>query len=139
MNRYTRDGFPGDEDSGAMSSWYIFATLGFFPNAGQDVYLLNGPMYPKATVTMENGKRIVIEGIDASPENVYIQSATLNGKPLQHAWLRHENLRNGAALKFMMGPKPSTWGETGVPHSNSELRELRRKAANSAAVRGVCM
>jgi predicted alpha-1,2-mannosidase len=123
VNRYTKDGFPGDEDSGAMSSWFIFATLGFFPNAGQDVYLIIGPMYPKATLTMLSGKQIIIEGIGASPENIYVQSAFLNGKPLHRAWLRHEDLQNGAVLKFVMGPKPSTWGQTPVPPSSPPIRD----------------
>jgi predicted alpha-1,2-mannosidase len=116
---YTKDGFPGDEDSGAMGSWFVFATLGFFPNAGQNVYLINGPAYPKAVITMENGKQLVIEAVGASRENVYIQSATLNGKPFDQAWFRHDDIRNGAVLKFVMGPKPSGWGRASVPPSLS--------------------
>jgi predicted alpha-1,2-mannosidase len=123
VNRFTKTSFPGDEDCGAMSSWFVFAALGFFPNAGQDVYLINGPLYPKAVLTMENGRRITIEGENASPENVYVQSATINGKPLDRAWLRHDDLRKGAVLRFVMGPKPSTWGRTSVPPSLSKRRE----------------
>ena len=118
--RYTKDGFPGDEDSGAMGSWFVFATLGFFPNAGQNVYLINGPAYPKAVLTMENGKQLVIEGIGASRENVCIQSATLNGKPFNQTWLRHDDIRNGAVLKCVMGPKPSEWAHASVPPSLSD-------------------
>jgi predicted alpha-1,2-mannosidase len=117
---YTKDGFPGDEDSGAMGSWFVFATLGFFPNAGQNVYLVNGPAFPKAVITLENGKQIVIEAVNASRENVYVQSATLDGKPLDRAWLRHEDFRNGAAFRFVMGPKPSEWGQTSIPPSLSD-------------------
>lgn len=116
---YTRTGFPGDEDGGAMSAWYVFAALGFFPNAGQDIYLLNGPMYPKATLTMENGRQIVIEGVNAGPENIYVQSLTVNGKPWPRAWLRHGDLKEGATLRFVMGPQPSDWGRQEVPPSAS--------------------
>ncbi|HEY9509995.1 MAG TPA: GH92 family glycosyl hydrolase [Verrucomicrobiae bacterium] len=116
-NGYTATAYPGDEDSGAMSAWYVFAAMGFMPNAGQDVYLLNGPMFPKATLTMENGKRIVIEGINASAENIYVQSLTIDGKPWPRAWLRHQDINHGATLKFVMGPQPSDWGTATPPPS----------------------
>jgi putative alpha-1,2-mannosidase len=115
---YNQNGFPGDEDSGAMSSWYVFAALGLMPNAGQDVYLLNGPMFPKATLTMENGRQIIIEGINASPDNIYVQSLKVNGIPWPRAWLRHDDIKNGATLQFMMGSQPAEWGRTNMPPSN---------------------
>ena len=117
MTAYSGDNFPGDEDSGAMSAWLVFATLGFFPNAGQDLYLLNGPLFAKATLRMENGKAITVEGVNASQENVYVQSATLNGKPLERAWLRHSEIKDGATLCFVMGPKASEWGTKSLPPS----------------------
>jgi predicted alpha-1,2-mannosidase len=110
-------GFPGDEDSGAMSAWYVFAALGLMPNAGQDFYLLHGPMYPRAVLTMENGKQIVIEGVNASPENLYVQSLTLNGAPCDRAWVRHSELKDGATLRFVMGSEPSSWGRATPPPS----------------------
>lgn len=115
--KYTPVGFPGDEDSGAMSSWYVFSSMGFFPVAGQNLYLLTGPLYSKAVLSMENGKKVVIEGENASPENVYVQSATLNGKPLDRAWITHDELRSGAVLKFVMGRAPSGWGKKIPPPS----------------------
>ena len=117
MTAYSGDNFPGDEDSGAMGAWLVFATLGFFPNAGQDLYLLNGPLFAKATLRMENGKSITVEGVNASQENVYVQSALLNGKPLERAWLRHGEIKDGAALRFVMGPKASAWGTKRLPPS----------------------
>jgi putative alpha-1,2-mannosidase len=98
-----------------MGSWFVFAALGFFPNAGQDLYLLNGPLFPRATLHLENGKSLTIEGVDASPDNPYVQSASLNGQPLERAWLRHQEIKNGGALKFVMGPKPSSWGQNNPP------------------------
>lgn len=117
IGNYTLAKFPGDEDSGAMGSWLVFASLGLFPNAGQDLYLLNGPSYPKMTVTMESGKQLVVKGINASPENVYVQSATLNGRPLHQAWLRHSEIKDGAVLTFVMGAQPSEWGKATPPPS----------------------
>lgn len=122
FKNYTRDAYPGDEDGGAMSSWYVFASLGLFPNAGQDVYLLNGPLHPKATLTMENGNRVIIEGINASAENLYVQSLEVNGKKWDRAWLRHSDLREGATLRFIMGPEPSDWGKTTPPPSLSDTK-----------------
>ncbi|MGV8095228.1 MAG: GH92 family glycosyl hydrolase [Mangrovibacterium sp.] len=112
---YILDGFPGEEDSGAMGSWYVFAAMGFFPNAGQDLYLISGPVFPKIVLTRENGKQIVIEAENASPGNRYVQSAMLNGQPLNRAWIKHEEIANGALLQFKMGDKPSKWGIKDLP------------------------
>lgn len=108
--QFTRAGYPGDDDSGAMSSWFIFSRLGFFPVAGQDLYLINGPHYAKVILQMENGKKITIHGAGASSENKYVQSARLNGAPLERAWFRHGAIKGGAELRFEMGPRASAWG-----------------------------
>jgi predicted alpha-1,2-mannosidase len=110
---FTRNAYPGDEDSGAMSTWLMFAKLGFFPVAGQDLYLINGPRYKKVTIQMENGKNIVIYGKNASADNKYVKSVTLNGKSLQQAWFKHSEIKNGAVLDFQMDSTPSTWGLKG--------------------------
>lgn len=115
---FTNNDYPGDDDSGAMSSWFIFSRLGFFPVAGQDIYLINGPIYKKVTIQMENGKKIVINGKEASLENKYIKSAIFNGKKLNNAWFRHKDLKDGAMINFNMSAKPSAWGLNGtVPPS----------------------
>lgn len=113
--KYSLKGFPGDEDSGAMGSWYVFANLGIFPVAGQDIYLISGPLSPSITLTRENGRKLVIEAENFSKENIYVQSVTLNGVPLERAWLRHIEIENGATLKFVMGPNPSDWGRKNLP------------------------
>lgn len=105
------DGYPGDEDVGAMSAWYLFAAMGFYPNAGQDVYLLASPVFSKITLKLgDSGKTLVIAAPGVTTENKYIQSATLNGKPWNQAWFRHRDIINGAELILKMGPKPSNWG-----------------------------
>jgi predicted alpha-1,2-mannosidase len=115
IKNYTLKKYPGDEDSGAMSSWFVFANLGLFPIAGQDIYILTGPTVKKAVIKLEGEKSIDIEGVNVSEQNIYVQSAWLNGKPLNRAWLKHSQLANGATLKFIMGAKPSTWGQTELP------------------------
>lgn len=107
--------YPGDDDSGAMSSWFIFSRLGFFPVAGQDIYLVNGPRYAKVTIQMENGKNIVLYGEDSSNENKYVKSVNVNGKKLEQAWFTHDELKNGGVLKFKMSGEPTQWGQTGNP------------------------
>ena len=83
-NRYktTRDGIPGNDDSGSMSAWYIFHSLGFYPNAGQDVYLISSPVFDKATLHLENGKTLTVTVKKNSDKNIYVQSVKLNGKYL---------------------------------------------------------
>jgi predicted alpha-1,2-mannosidase len=110
--RYSIKGYPGNDDSGAMSSWYIFSSLGFFPNAGQDIYYLVGPLFTKATVSLGENKTIFIEAVNASKTNMYIQSCTINGVDWTKSWFSHADIKDGATIKFVMGPNPSTWAKS---------------------------
>jgi predicted alpha-1,2-mannosidase len=118
----TRGGIPGNDDSGAMSSWLIFSTLGLFPVSGQDVYLISTPSIPVASLTLGNGKklRIIAKNLDANGLNRYVQSATLNGVDLPNAWFRHSQIEDGATLVLTMGSAPSAWGRTTPPPSMSD-------------------
>lgn len=120
FDNYTQDAFPGDEDSGAMGSWYVFASMGFFPNAGQNIYLLNGPQFPKITLSLENGKKLVIIAESLSKENINVKSVELNGKKLKRAWITHDEISNGAVIKFTMDSKVSAWGTAELPPSLKE-------------------
>jgi predicted alpha-1,2-mannosidase len=117
-----RSGIPGNDDSGAMSSWFIFNSLGFYPNAGQDIYLIGTPSFPEAEITLAHGKtlRILAKNLDAAHINRYIQSATLNGKPLDQSWFRHGDIADGGSLEFVMGSAPSSWGTQHRPPSLSD-------------------
>lgn len=127
----TRAGIPGNDDSGAMSSWLIFQTLGFYPNAGQDIYLVGTPGIPEATLRLGNGKtlRIVAKNLDHEGLNRYIQSATLNGVELKTSWFRHKQIQDGAVLVFTMGSAPSDWGRTDPPPSMSDSESPLCEAA----------
>jgi predicted alpha-1,2-mannosidase len=118
----TRAGIPGNDDSGAMSSWLIFNTLGIYPNAGQDIYLIGTPSIPDATLKLGNGKslRIIAKNLLPRGLNRYIQSATLNGIDLPTCWFRHAQIKDGATLTFTMGPAPSKWGILNPPPSMSD-------------------
>ena len=101
-------GYPGDEDQGGMSSWYILSSLGIYSVCpGTDQYVLGSPVFRKATITMEDGRKFTIEAADNSPENVYIQSATLNGKPLEKNWITYGDIARGGVMRFEMGPEPN--------------------------------
>jgi predicted alpha-1,2-mannosidase len=116
-------GYPGDDDVGAMSGWYLFSAMGFYPNAGQDIYLIASPLFSKVTIALgSSGKTFVISAPDLSTENKYVQSATLNGKPWNQAWFRHADIINGAELVLQMGPKPSDWGTHLRPPSPAETK-----------------
>ncbi|ADV81861.1 GH92 family glycosyl hydrolase [Terriglobus saanensis] len=117
-----RAGIPGNDDSGAMSSWLIFSTLGLFPIAGQDVYLISTPSIPDASLSLGNGKklRILSKNLDPDGLNRYVQSATLNGVDLPNSWFRHAQIKDGATLILTMGSAPSDWGKLIPPPSMSD-------------------
>lgn len=116
-------GYPGDEDNGAMSSWYIFGSMGFYPNAGQDVYLLASPIFEKVVLQLgDSGKTLTIIARGLTDANRYVQSATLNGRPWDQAWFRHGDIIDGAELVLTMGAEPSAWGAHHPPPSLSPVR-----------------
>lgn len=108
-------GLPGNDDSGAMSSWLAFQMMGFYPNAGQSYYLLNAPMLKQVTLHQENGKDFRITAQNLSAENTYIKSAKLNGKEYDLAWIEHADIVNGGELIFEMTNKPTAWGTQILP------------------------
>ena len=111
MNRLynsTPDGFPGDEDQGGMSSWYVLSALGLYAvTPGTDQYVIGSPLFRKATITLEDGKLFVIEARDNSPENMYIQSAEFNGQPLNRNYITYGEIVRGGHLTFQMGSQPN--------------------------------
>lgn len=102
-------GYPGDEDQGGMSSWYVLSALGIYSVCpGTDEYVLGSPVFRKATITMEDGAKFVIEANGNSPKNVYIGSATLNGKSLDRNYITYGEIAGGGVLRFEMEPEPNT-------------------------------
>lgn len=95
-----------------MSAWYVFSAMGFFPfSPGRPTYDIASPVFEKITLDVGDGKRFVIEAPGASAQNKYIQSATLNGKPLDKPWFEHRELAKGGKLVLEMGPRPNIeWG-----------------------------
>ena len=104
-------GLPGNDDSGAMSSWLAFHMIGLYPNAGQDYYLINTPILKETTFSLTNGKTFRIKAEKLSDKNRYIQSILLNGKEYPYSALRHKDIVTGGEMILKMGNKPSNWGK----------------------------
>ena len=103
-------GLDGDDDCGQMSAWYVFTALGFYPvNPASGDYMIGSPLFSRAAIHLGNGKTFTVTAQNSSAQNLYIQSATLDGKPLDRPVLRYADIMAGARLNFVMGPKPSTW------------------------------
>jgi predicted alpha-1,2-mannosidase len=104
------DGVPGNDDAGTMSAWLVFSYLGFYGIPGTDQYVVGAPAFPKATIAVAGGS-FTIEAPQVSAENVYVQSVTLNGKPLTTPILHQSDFKPAGTLSFVMGPEPSSWGQ----------------------------
>ncbi|SFB01718.1 alpha-1,2-mannosidase, putative [Lentibacillus halodurans] len=104
-------GYPGDEDNGEMSAWYIFSAAGFYPlQMGNPEYEIGSPFFEKMTIHLENGEDLVIKAPNVSKENKYVQGLKVNGEPYNQTTLPHDLLAEGATLEFDMGSEPSDWG-----------------------------
>ena len=103
----SENGYPGDEDQGGMSSWYVLSALGIYSVCpGTDEYVLGSPKFRKATITMEDGKKFVIEAKGNSKDNVYIQNATLNGKRHTRNYIHYSDILNVSVLELHLGNQP---------------------------------
>ena len=105
------DGLSGNEDCGQMSAWYILNSMGFYQVCpGKPVYSIGRPLFDKVTIQLPNGKTFTIETQNNSPQNKYIQSATLNGEPLHTPFLNHQDIAKGGTLNIVLTHTPTHWG-----------------------------
>ncbi|TCC86691.1 glycoside hydrolase family 92 protein [Pedobacter frigiditerrae] len=126
MNRMyaaTPDGYCGDEDNGQTSAWYVFSAMGFYPvTPATDQYVIGAPLFKKVTLSLENGKTVVINAPANSESNRYIQTLKVNGASYDKNWLSHSALQKGGVLDFGMSATPNkTRGisESAFPYSFS--------------------
>jgi len=124
---------PGNDDSGGLSSWYVWASLGLFPIAGQSLYLLNAPSFAQSRIAFGNEELVIeapgfSEPAAGSPVQ-YVQRAIFNGEMLERTWLTARELHRGGHLELQLGPKPSAWGTTTRPPSSSEPEATQPPAA----------
>jgi predicted alpha-1,2-mannosidase len=112
----TPTGQCGNVDCGQMSAWYVFTALGFYPvNPVSGIYIIGSPVVTKAVLHLDretyHGKTFTVLANNNSPKNIYVQSASLNGKSLARAWLTHQEITGGGTLRLVMGSKPNMeWG-----------------------------
>lgn len=117
------DGLAGNDDLGQMSAWYVFTALGFYPvTPGSNQYIIGRPFLPQATLNLPDGKRfsIIATGLDAA--HTYVGSVSLNGKPLDRAYVTHQEIVAGGELRFTMQAEPNkAWAADGakLPYSMS--------------------
>lgn len=118
------DGLCGNDDCGQLSSWYVFGAIGFYPVApGDDYYTIGSPLFEKITMKLPNRKTFIVTTENNSPENVYIQSATLNNMEFKKSFITHNQIMEGGNLHFVMGDRPNKkWGtgKDDVPVSSIE-------------------
>ena len=111
---FTNDswGLPGNDDCGQMSSWYVMGAMGFYPVCpGIPAYQIGSPVVDRLELSLANGKTFTLIAENNSPENVYIQSAELNGKPYTKCWISHDDIMGGGTLVLRMGSRPNRkWG-----------------------------
>ena len=108
----TSSGYAGNDDCGQMSAWYVFSAMGFYPvNPADGRYIIGSPLLDECTLKLAGNKEFRIRTIRKSPEDIYIQSATLNGKKHKDFFITHQDIMNGGTMVFKMGKKPSGWGK----------------------------
>lgn len=117
------DGYCGDEDNGQTSAWYVFSALGFYPVCpGSGQYALGAPLFKKATLNLENGKKVIINAPANSDSNRYVGTLTANGKNHDLNYLDHDMLNGGVVLDYVMVDQPNTTrgtGKSSAPYSFS--------------------
>lgn len=123
LYNYTPDGYCGDEDNGQTSAWYVFSALGFYPvTPGTDQYVFGSPLFNKATLVFENGKKLTIESAENSNDNIYVRDITLNNKKVYNNYITHSQLTKGGKLRFKMSASPEKKrgiSESSYPYSMS--------------------
>lgn len=122
-----RGGLPGNDDSGGLSSWYVWASLGLFPVAGQQIVLVNAPSFAHARLRLRDATFTIetsgfVEPAHGDPPQ-YVQSVRLNGADLDRSWITAAEFHGGGVLSVALGPTPSTWATTTAPPSTSTARD----------------
>jgi predicted alpha-1,2-mannosidase len=104
----TPDGIPGNDDLGAMSSWWAWNAMGLYPiNPAVPVLLLGTPIFTNVTIDSPSGRRIVVDAPAASDANAYIESLRIDGKSTDRAWVNVP--QSGTVhLDYVVGPTPNT-------------------------------
>ncbi len=119
----TPEGISGNEDCGQMSAWYVWSALGFYPVTPASLeYVIGAPQLGRAVIDVGGSRTFTVVAEGLSARNLYIQSAALDGRPYDKAFVRHEDIVRGGTLRFVMGPRPKhNWASApeSAPYSMS--------------------
>jgi hypothetical protein len=119
------DGLCGNEDCGQMSAWYVLSAMGFYPvTPGDPIYAIGSPLFEEVTINLENGKYFSTKAENYAPNNIYIQSAKLNGIEYTKSFIRHEDILEGGEMVFIMDSEPNrTWATSEQDLPVSEITD----------------
>lgn len=119
------NGLPGNDDSGAMSSWLAFHLMGIYPIAGTNQYVVHAPLIQETIISLDNGKTFIVRANNLSDKNTYVNTITLNGKPLKDFFLTHQQILEGGVLEMQMAKNPNKKSEklTKAVPANTFMRE----------------
>ncbi len=109
--RLGRYGLPGNDDSGGLSSWYVWSAMGLFPVAGQPLWLIGTPGFDRVSMVVAGG-HFEIVAIGRSADAIYVASARLNGEAIDHAWLTAKQVARGGTLELVMSSQPTSWAQS---------------------------
>ncbi|MFJ3233938.1 lectin [Streptomyces sp. NPDC086787] len=99
----------GNDDLGAMSSWYVWSALGMYPmTPGTSDLALGSPLFPQAVITLPSGRTLTVNGDGAADNAPYVQSATFNGSAWNNAYAPTNAITSGGTLGFTLGTTPNT-------------------------------
>lgn len=101
-------GLAGNDDSGALSAWYVWNAIGIFPIVGQDIYFIGSPLFTEISITI-GSKPFRISAPETSDVNRYVVGAKLNGIPLRRGFLHYDEIVQGGSLELTMSSKPGSW------------------------------
>lgn len=124
----TPEGLDGNDDCGQISAWYVWSALGLYPaNPASGVYVIGSPLVQKAVINLDpnyyKGGTFTVIAHNCSKQYCYVQSAKLNGQPLNHPWITKDDIVNGGTLELEMGILPNKkWGVEGAEEGESVRR-----------------
>jgi putative alpha-1,2-mannosidase len=129
-------GLPGNDDSGALSSWYVWASIGVFPVAGQQIVLINAPSFSRARLRLGSNVLVIdtVGFTEPSPGGPvqYVQAVTVDGLPLDRSWMPLDDFLRSSRITVHLGPEPSTWSTQHRPPSRSDDATLHTTLHHSA-------
>lgn len=142
MNRMyqpTPDGYCGDEDNGQTSAWYVFSAMGFYPVCpATPEYVIGAPLFKKVTLSLQDGKKFVINAPENSAENKYIQSQKFNDKNYTKTYLNHFEILKGGTLEFLMSNAPDTkrkYEASDLPYSFSRDEPIYKSLSEKTSTK----